>query len=795
MQQDDAITEAQLLTSHKTLERRAFGYDSAVNDSEHRIYAARIAAAVKSYLTLGDEAVRVSDAQRSGLAVYRDEFDAINALVKSALNHSFKMFGRVFAKPDMVKLGNDLDDMRVHIVGFRLVSAPGKSSTNALAASEARFSADWHANAAALAQSQGQVWVAQMRDALAKLAANRSALLGFEKRRWRLLNDFSRTRAALAVLVVANVPIFSAYAPRRAALHAAATAGDAAAVAASLAPRDGRYHTIFVSLKTSLYLLAILICMGIVWTIVAPLRQILRLTATIASGDLTIRVPGSGLREFDALAASLNRLTGQLGRARQVTIEYQQRLESTVNERTRQLKELAERDPLTQLPNRRQLFADLNEALSEASRNGRLVGLFFLDLDDFKNINDTMGHEFGDRVLIEISRRLSAVAQPFGVAARLGGDEFTVMYRDAAGVDELHVAGREILRALQTPLVIDNREVAISVSVGASIFPDHEHQADALLRAADAALLCAKALGRSQLAFFTPDLLKERSAKLATEQQLRRAVEEGEFELVFQPEVNAETHKIDLVEALLRWRLPDGSYAVPADFLRVAEESSLIINIGDWVLRAVIETASTWHHGAWPEVRVAMNVSSRQLADARFVDRVRDLLKEYRLPPRCIEIELTETVMQTGPATIESLRRLRAHGIAIALDDFGTGYSSIASLEQLPLSRIKLDRTLVDGIDSSPRCAAIARAIIGMCQGLGLEITAEGVERREQLALLINYRCMFVQGFLLSQPVSRDDLIPLLQSHHLSMTPLFESLRHAPRRVLPKDRASIMRTA
>jgi EAL domain-containing protein (putative c-di-GMP-specific phosphodiesterase class I) len=211
---------------------------------------------------------------------------------------------------------------------------------------------------------------------------------------------------------------------------------------------------------------------------------------------------------------------------------------------------------------------------------------------------------------------------------------------------------------------------------------------------------------------------------------------------------------------LIRWRMPDGSLTLPGQFLAIAEESGLIMEISDWVLQSAIEAAAHWHHGAWPEVRVSINVTPRQLVDVGFVDRLRDLLRTHRLPSRCIEIELTESVLQTGASTIDALKRLRAHGVAIALDDFGTGYSSFASLEHLPLTRIKLDRTLIAGIDNSPRSAAIAYAIIAMCQGLGLDITAEGIERPEQFAMLLKHRGMYLQGYLLAHPTSRDELMP-----------------------------------
>jgi EAL domain-containing protein (putative c-di-GMP-specific phosphodiesterase class I) len=215
------------------------------------------------------------------------------------------------------------------------------------------------------------------------------------------------------------------------------------------------------------------------------------------------------------------------------------------------------------------------------------------------------------------------------------------------------------------------------------------------------------------------------------------------------------------VETLIRWRPPSGELILPGAFLAVAEESGLAIEIGDWVLRSAISAASEWHHGSWPEARIAINVSPRQLTDGNFVDRLAALLLEFSLPARCVEIELTESVLQTGPATIDSLNRIRALGVAVALDDFGTGFSSLSSLELLPLTRVKLDRSLISAIHVSPRAAAIAEAIIGMCGRLGLEVTAEGVEEPEQFAYLVRQRPMLIQGFLLSRPLPRQEVVPM----------------------------------
>jgi EAL domain-containing protein (putative c-di-GMP-specific phosphodiesterase class I) len=315
--------------------------------------------------------------------------------------------------------------------------------------------------------------------------------------------------------------------------------------------------------------------------------------------------------------------------------------------------------------------------------------------------------------------------------------------------------------------------------VGASAYPEHGRDPEALLRAADAALFHAKAQGRSQLRMFCPDLLEAAASKFATEQGLRRAIERGEFELLFQPEVNLATFETGLVEALLRWRLPNGAHASPQHFLSVAEDCGLIREIGDWVLQTTVEHASRWHAAGWPDVRVAINVSSLQLLDSRFVDNLQQSLLRHRLPPQCIEIELTENVLQTGHQTIEALRQLRGVGVGVALDDFGTGYSSLVSLEQLPLSRVKLDRSLIASIDTSTRSQAITRAIIALCQSLGLEITAEGVERREQLSWLLGHPAMFLQGYLLSRPVPAADLLPVITGMPARMRSLLQPGSHA----------------
>ena len=380
-------------------------------------------------------------------------------------------------------------------------------------------------------------------------------------------------------------------------------------------------------------LIMIIICVGIVLSIVAPVRRLVRATSQIASGQHSVQVMREGITELDSLASAFNAMSSELDVARAASRDYQADLEQKVQERTRRLQELSERDPLTGLPNRRHLFALLDAAIERARTAEHLVGVMFLDIDNFKYINDGLGHAFGDSVLVAMGKRLEALASVGGFAARLGGDEFTVIWERTHSIEDIRSQGQDIVTAFRSPLLVEGRELVVSVSAGACAYPIHGQEAAVLLEAADMALFRAKALGRSQLSLFTSDLLDVAAAKFATEQGLRRAIERGEFELYFQPEISAETLEIGLVEALIRWRGADGRLILPGEFLAVAEESGLGIEIGDWVLRSAISAAAQWQRGAWPEARVAINVSPRQLADGKFADRVQELLG--RIPTAC----------------------------------------------------------------------------------------------------------------------------------------------------------------
>jgi diguanylate cyclase (GGDEF)-like protein len=803
-------SDSELAAAAQELERETRFYTSAAppetSDSREKLLSRFVA-----FRALKDEVVRAADGRRSVLKDFLERFDALDARTKASLAGSWKIFGRVVARKTLVDLNSSIDEIRREFAG---VSASGLYDHDALGpvtASEAALAASLETNQAALIRSQGDTWVKQTRADVAELSALQDRLILMDATRHDAEVRLAKMSQSLVAMVSAATPPMAAADARRAGsnvqdkrligaptlqgsalpLLESRSSPVAATESTTTSNEKPKGFGLIFWLSTGVVAILLWISIRTVMSVVGPVRRIRTATLKIADGETSVRVNRGGIRELDDLAVSFNQMAEQLADAKAAARSYQELLESKVKLRTRELRHLAEHDPLTDLPNRRQLFAHLKAAVARAAGGGSYVGVFFVDLDNFKNINDSLGHAFGDRVLSAIAARLLRTTNTAGFAARLGGDEFTIVCDGIKSVEAVDLLGQDLVRAFQAPIEVDGRHLMISISVGASMYPNHGSDAEALLRAADAALFHAKALGRSQLVVFNPALLETASAKFTIEQGLRYALERDEFELVFQPEVDAATFKTHLVEALLRWRLPDGRLASPSEFLAIAEESGLILEISDWVLRTAIETAARWHHGAWPEARVAINLSSRQLLDACFVDRVAELLEEHRLPARCIEIELTENVLQTGAATIEVLRRLRGGGVAIALDDFGIGYSSLASLEQLPLTRVKLDRALIASVHTSSRSAAIAKALVGLCHSIGLAVTAEGIERLEQLTLLSGLTPIYLQGYLLASPVPAEKVLSLIATvpEHIASLLLTSSAKPAGQRASPDEPA------
>jgi diguanylate cyclase (GGDEF)-like protein len=779
-------SDTQVSTAVKDLERETRAYAAQRGSMPAGPLLEKLRARLAAYRAFGDELVRTADSREKALNEFWQRFEALDARTKASLAKSWKIFGRVIAHKSLVDLNSKLDEIRRGFASLPSTGPYDQGALDAVIVSETALGAGLQKNELALMHSQGKAWLTQTQADLAQINALQDSLISIDSQRRTAVSSFAAEALGLAALAGATRGELKQASNTTAPAATAAIgtrpmdAADPPSVTETTSTAAAKPEDVALIFWVSAGVLVLLLWISLhtVMSVIVPVRRMRTATRQLAAGGAGVQIKRGGIRELDDLALSFNQMAEQLSRAQAATRSNQEQLEAKVELRTRELQHLAEHDPLTQLPNRRQLFTYLNAAIARAEASSSGVVVFFVDLDNFKNINDSVGHAFGDRVLSAIAERLRSRAGAAGFAARLGGDEFTIVCEGAVNLDGVSRIGWSLVHAFQQPVEVDGRDLMISISVGAGLYPDHGRDAEALLRAADAALFRAKALGRSQLSVFSPALLEAASAKFSTEQGLRYALERGEFELVFQPEVNARTLSTGLVEALVRWRLPDGRRASPSEFLAIAEESGLILEINDWVLRSAIETASGWHHGGWPEARVAINLSSRQLIDTRFVGHVMGLLREHRLPAHCIEIELTENVLQTGATTIEVLRELRGHGVSIALDDFGTGYSSLASLEHLPLSRVKLDRTLIASIHISARSAAIARALVGLCHSIGLEVTAEGIEYPEQLALLKDLTPIYLQGYLLARPVPAEKLLPAIASLPNHMAALFLATPH-----------------
>ena len=770
-----------------TLEAARATYAGALRPNVDGAALAGLESEVVAHAELGAQVVRSADARRRLLNELEIEFQSLDRRVKSSLDRVWAVFGKVIGRDYLVEASRTLDEMARYIDDMDDLHGYGPATVRSIAVREKAFAALLAENEQAIGRVLGTEWLGDARENLERVVWLRELLVRTDAQRKETNDAFAASHVALATTI------------RR--VHAQFEAGRAlesarrqsAEVLSAVSEQERRQRTLLAWLSAAVLLLLLATIVSTVRSVVLPVRRLVRATERVARGESGVVVPRGGAKELDTLAVSFNQMAERLSAAQELARQYHGQLEAKVEERTRQLQHLAAHDPLTRLPNRRQFLVQLHETLARATERGALAGVFFLDLDNFKNVNDSMGHVFGDRVLQAVAERLRAVVRDIGFCARLGGDEFTVVVERADAREDVERAAERLVQGFQEPLVVDGRELMMGLSLGGSLFPAHGRDPEGLLRAADAALFHAKAQGRSRVRLFSPELLEAAAAKFATEQGLRRAVDRGEFELHFQPEVDLATCEAGAVEALLRWRLPDGSYAAPHAFLPVAEDCGLIREIGEWVIHSTVEHAARWRAAAWPPVRVAVNVSALQLLDSRFVQSLAGALDRHHLPAQWIEVELTENVLQTGRHTTEALGMLRELGVGVALDDFGTGYSSLVSLEQLPLTRVKLDRSLIATIDSSARSQAITRAIIALCQSLGLEVTAEGVERHEQLAWLLGYPAMHLQGYLLSAPVSEADLLPALTGMPARMDDLLHAALPANAVPIARLRASKLR--
>ncbi len=419
-------------------------------------------------------------------------------------------------------------------------------------------------------------------------------------------------------------------------------------------------------------------------------------------------------------------------------------------------------DALTGLPNRMLFYDRLAEALTLARREERGLAVLFLDVDQFKLVNDTLGHAAGDRLLVEIARRLQQLVGEGDAVARVGGDEFTLLLHLVEAGDDAVRAARKILAAVARPVEVDGQRLFLTASIGISIYPADGEEPEALLTNADIAMYRAKELGRNRYQLCTPAMNAKSVARLTLERDLRLAVERGELALLYQPQVRTATGRVVGVEALLRWNHPQRGLVGPADFIGIAEETRLILPIGEWVLRTACEQARRWHLDGC-NVRIAVNLSALQFQQRGLVALVQDVLAETDLDPGRLVLEITESAaMHDAALTVEVLSMLRAMGLRVAIDDFGTGHASLSYLRQFPIDALKIDRSFVSDLAARREGSEIVDAIIGLAHGLDLEVIAEGVETEDQLRFLTERGCEEYQGFLISQPLAATEVPRLL---------------------------------
>lgn len=449
-------------------------------------------------------------------------------------------------------------------------------------------------------------------------------------------------------------------------------------------------------------------------------------------------------------------------------IEFFVALINDLTELHRSRKRLAHQathDRLTGLPNRDYLNDHLEHVLSRIRRQRSLAAVLLLDLDRFKQINDSLGHLVGDEVLIEAAQRIDNACRKEDFVARLGGDEFVMVLEDLDSNTDAGRVAEKILLAFSDPIVLrDNGELYITPSIGIRVFPESGDEGmDELLKHADSAMYAAKERGGNCFHFHHRELTRKAVAQLELERALRRAIDEQAFVVYYQPQYGLNVADVQGMEALVRWPQQDGSLRMPGEFIPIAELSGLIVSLGFQVLEQVCRQIAAWEEEGVNYFQVAVNVSARQLADAAFAPRLEALLEQYRVPHGCLELEVTESVeVPVGSVRMQNIEQLQAKGLRFAVDDFGTGHSSLANLKRLPLSCIKIDRSFVRDVGRDPGDEAIIRAMVAMAKELGLDTVAEGVEEEQQLAFLRELDCERVQGSLLGRPIPGDEMTRLL---------------------------------
>lgn len=533
--------------------------------------------------------------------------------------------------------------------------------------------------------------------------------------------------------------------------------------------------------------------------ITAPLSSLAQMAEDISSGKLDRKFRAQGSGEVRQIASMLNIVMGELNKYKSKMDTDHHLLSMKVEERTAQLskrnkelnqavkqvtqtknrlRQLAYYDSLTSLPNRQLFTEQLELLLRMAKREGRIIALLFLDLDNFKRINDSLGHSAGDILLKEVAARLSGCVRTSDLLAkyvdtegkigvsRLGGDEFTVVLNSIDCVETAGVIAERLLQSLQAPMLIEGHEVVITPSIGIAIAPQDADNVGDLLKLADTAMYHAKSAGRNNYRFYESSMKSSGLGRLKLESELRKAVDREELVLYYQPQVNTMTGEIIGAEALVRWKHPEHGLVPPARFIPLAEEMGLIVELGAWTMIEACRQSKAFHDQGLLLPKVAVNVSSLQFNPA-FTNLVERVLEDSGLDPALLELELTEgVIMSNARASIDALHDLKQLGVSISVDDFGTGYSSLSYLSKFPLDELKIDRSFVIEYDKSARSASLVSAIIAMGKSLNLRLVAEGVDDPEQFKFLRDNEVDVIQGYLFSKPIPAPEFARLLKNNH-----------------------------
>jgi diguanylate cyclase (GGDEF)-like protein len=408
----------------------------------------------------------------------------------------------------------------------------------------------------------------------------------------------------------------------------------------------------------------------------------------------------------------------------------------------------------------------LNRAIQSARRYQRQFAVFFIDLDRFKIINDTMGHDAGDQLLKEIAKRLNQTMRSVDVIARLGGDEFVILIEEVTDSNQVAIIAHKILSTVSEPTVIMGEECRVTASIGISMYPKDAGEEQALIKTADIAMYFAKEEGKNNYQFYSKDIQSKEIERLSIEQNLRFALERKEFFLHYQAKLDFKTGAITGVEALLRWQNPFLGSVTPTQFIPVAEETKLIIPIGRWVLKTACEQNVAWQRQGLPAVCMAVNLSLQQLTDSNLLEDIGAALRDSGMTPNLLELEITESMVMHNPARIiATLSKVKKMGVRLAIDDFGTGYSSLSQMKHFPIDTLKVDRSFIRNIPQDIEDIAITEAIIAMGKTLSLTVIAEGVETQEQMDFLEGHACDQMQGFYFSRPIAPDQFADLLRDH------------------------------